>query len=68
MQIPYIAMPGDVITIDHNTKEIRKNGEDFKWSKDFGSSLFALEKNDNSLGVYPAGVADVELKWRERWL
>lgn len=68
VQIPYIAMPGDVITIDHGTNDIRKNGENFKKAKDFGSSLFPLQRGSNTLAVYPNGVADVELKWRERWL
>lgn len=68
VEIPYIAQPGDVITIDHNTKDIRRNGEEFKWAKDFGSSLFALNKGENVLGVYPEDAADVTMKWRERWL
>ena len=68
VEIPYIAQPGDVITIDHNTKDIRKNGEEFKWAKDFGSSLFPLNKGDNTVAVYPGDAADVEMKWRERWL
>jgi predicted phage tail component-like protein len=66
-QVPYIATAGDVIEIDHATNAIFKNGEPFLSVKDFGANFFALERGQTEIAVNPAGIATVEMTYRERW-
>jgi predicted phage tail component-like protein len=66
-QIPYIAQAGDIIEIDHAKNLITKNGEDFLFTKDFGANFFALERGQTEIAVHPAGVATVQMTFRERW-
>jgi predicted phage tail component-like protein len=65
--IPYIATAGDVIEIDHAQNSILKNGEPFLSTKDFGANFFALERGQTEIAVNPAGIATVEMTYRERW-
>jgi predicted phage tail component-like protein len=65
--IPYIATVGDVIEIDHAQNSILKNGEPFLSAKDFGANFFALDRGQTEIAVNPAGIATVEMTYRERW-
>lgn len=67
-EIEYIAGLDDVIEIDHYTKEIYKNGVPFKQYLDPFSNLFPLHPGQNSIGLQPSDVADVEVSYRSRWL
>jgi predicted phage tail component-like protein len=67
VEIPYIATSGDIIEIDHQKNLITKNGEDFLFAKDFGANFFALGRGQTEIEVNPAGVANVEMTFRERW-
>ncbi|WP_077317570.1 distal tail protein Dit [Virgibacillus proomii] len=66
-QTPYIANPGDKITLDNFNKEILLNGEDSKNLKDFGGSFFNLHKGDNQLVVHPSNSFKATAKWRNRY-
>lgn len=66
-QTPYIANPGDKITLDNLKKEILINGEDAKNLKDFGGSFFNLHKGDNQLVVHPSNSFKATAKWRNRY-
>ncbi|WP_027410372.1 distal tail protein Dit [Anoxybacteroides tepidamans] len=67
LEVPYIAQAGDVIEIDHATNAIFKNGEPFLSAKDFGANFFALERGQTEIAINPAGVATVQMTFRERW-
>lgn len=66
-QTPYIANPGDKITLNNFKKEILLNGEDVKELKDFGGSFFNLHKGDNQLVVHPSNSFKATAKWRNRY-
>jgi predicted phage tail component-like protein len=66
-QVPYIAQAGDVIEIDHAKNAIFKNGEPFLSAKDFSANFFALEPGQTEIAINPAGVATVQMTFRERW-
>ncbi|MBU5266303.1 distal tail protein Dit [Virgibacillus proomii] len=66
-QTPYIARPGDLITLDNFNKELLINGEDAKNLKDFGGSFFNLHKGENQLIVHPANSFNSRVKWSERY-
>lgn len=66
-QTPYIARPGDLITLDNFNKELLMNGEDTKNLKDFGGSFFNLHKGENQLIVHPANSFNTRVKWRDRY-
>lgn len=63
-KIPFIAKPGDEISIDHKAKSIRINGEDKIKLKDFGSSYFPIKRGDTALMVIPGDAVDIEAKVR----
>lgn len=65
-EVPIIARAGDVVTVDHYTKEILVNGEPRKDILDPISKLFPIE-GDSAITLYPSDVADVELSYRSRW-
>lgn len=67
-QIPYIAQAGDVIEIDHQTNDIKVNGESKLYLKDFGASFFALKKGSNLISYSPFSSVDLSIEWRERFL
>lgn len=67
-QTPYIIDIGDVVTFDHKTKDILLNGESRKDLKNFGGSLFALEKGTNTLSISPEGTFDASIKYRNKYL
>jgi len=66
-QIPYIADTGDIITFDHQDKQILINGEARKDLKNFGASYFSLKPGANQLVVLPEESFDVTCKYRERY-
>ena len=66
-QVPVIARAGDVIEIDHYTKEVLVNGEPRKDLLDPISKLFSIE-GDSAVTLYPSDAADVDLSYRSRWL
>lgn len=66
-QIPYIANTGDIIEIDHNTDDIRINGESRIDLKDFGASYFPLRKGENKLTFLPFDAFKTEISYRERY-
>jgi len=66
-QVPYIARAGDVIEIDHYTKEILINGEPRKDILDPISRLFPIE-GDSAISIYPKDAVTAEISYRSRWL
>jgi predicted phage tail component-like protein len=66
-RIPYIAHAGDVIEFNHQTNDIRINGESRIDLKDFGASYFPLEKGENIIQYGPADAVDLTIEWRERF-
>ncbi|HEF5065819.1 distal tail protein Dit [Bacillus paramobilis] len=66
-QIPLTLKTNDVITIDNNKAIVYLNGQAAYDILDPASDFFALEKGVNGLVVSPP-VADVSIKYRERWL
>ncbi|MFS8639590.1 MAG: phage tail family protein [Symbiobacteriaceae bacterium] len=69
-QVPYIAMPGDVVEIDCERHAVYLNGEPRLDLLDPTSQFFSLPPGQPvTVGVEPAGaVTGVELAYRERWL
>lgn len=67
-EIPYIGQPGDLIEIDHQTNDIRVNGESQPFLKDFGASFFPLKKGDNPIFYLPLAGVELNVEWRERFL
>jgi len=65
-QVPYIARAGDVIEIDHYTKEILINGEPRKDILDPISKLFPIE-NNSAITIYPFDAVTAELSYKSRW-
>lgn len=65
---PYIAYPGDVITLDHKNAEILINGESRYDLKQLGASFFKLKKGENLLVVSPDNSFDVKCKYRPTYL
>ncbi|UYL94140.1 distal tail protein [Geobacillus phage vB_GthS_PK5.2] len=65
---PYIVRQGDIITFNHQTKEIRINGEDRKDLKDFGAKFFKLKKGENRFVVMPSNAFLVKVRYREKFL
>lgn len=66
-QIPLVLKANDVITVDNNKAIVYLNGQPAFDILDPASDFFALEKGVNGLIVSPP-VADVSIKYRERWL
>lgn len=67
-QVPIIARAGDVLTFDHTTDIIRKNGIDFTAEKAFIGEYFSLQPGLNNIYVEPSDAIDnVKVSWRERW-
>jgi predicted phage tail component-like protein len=64
-QIPYIVHQGDVVTFDHETKNILINGEPRMDLKAFGGEFFPLERGDNAIVVNPP--LPTKAMWRERF-
>ncbi|RST59716.1 phage tail family protein [Siminovitchia terrae] len=67
-QTPYIMDAGDVLTLDHKTKDILLNGESRKDLKNFGGSFFKLKKGENMLLVSPEDTFDTRAIFQERFL
>jgi predicted phage tail component-like protein len=67
-EIPYIAYPGDLIEIDHQTNDIRVNGESRPFLKDFGAHFFPLKKGANPIFYLPSSGIEMNIEWRERFL
>ncbi|MET3689816.1 putative phage tail component-like protein [Priestia megaterium] len=65
-QVPYIAKAGDVIEVDHYTKQILVNGEPRKDILDPISKLFAIEGN-TGVSIYPKDAVTAELSYKSRW-
>lgn len=65
-QTPYIAYPGDIITIDTQSEEMLINGEDAMTEKAFITDFFTLKKGENTLAVLPEDSLEVEMRYRER--
>ena len=58
---------GDIVTIDNQRAIVLKNGEPIFTDLDPASDFFSLQKGVNGLIVTPP-VADVKVRYRERWL
>lgn len=67
-QTPYILDVGDVVTLDHKTKDILLNGESRKDLKNFGGSFFKLKKGENMLLVSPEDTFETRAIFQERFL
>lgn len=65
-QVPYIARAGDVIEVDHYTKQILVNGEPKKGILDPISKLFPIEKN-SAITIAPFDAVTAELSYKSRW-
>jgi len=66
-EVPVIASAGDVIEINHLTKEVLLNGEDYREVLDPSSNLFALSNGATDLGFEPFDAAAIELSYQGRW-
>jgi hypothetical protein len=64
-QIPYIVHEGDIITFDHEKKEILINGEPRMDLKAFGGEFFPLQRGGNAIVTSPA--LPTTATWRERF-
>ncbi|MCL6573971.1 MAG: phage tail family protein [Bacillus sp. (in: Bacteria)] len=68
-QVPIIARAGDIITFDHKTDIILKNGQPFLKEKAFIGEYFALSPGANAIVAEPSdSISNVEVRWRDRWL
>lgn len=67
-QTPYIMDAGDVLTLDHKTKDILLNGESRKDLKNFGGSFFKLKKGENLILVSPEDTFDTRAIFQEKFL
>ncbi|MGD6773334.1 distal tail protein Dit [Staphylococcus simulans] len=63
-----IIKAGDEITIDMKTKNVLVNEEPFLSEKTFGSNYFNVDKGVSELFIYPTGVFDTKILWRDRYL
>jgi len=66
-QTPIIFNTGDIVTIDNQRAIVLKNGEPIFTVLDPSSDFFSLKKGTNGLIVSPP-IADVSIRFRERWL
>jgi predicted phage tail component-like protein len=66
-QTPIIFSKNDVVTIDNERALVLKNGEPIYTVLDPSSDFFSLKKGINGLIVSPP-IADVSIRFRERWL
>lgn len=66
-QTPYIAYPGDVITFNHETRDILINGIDRTDLKAFGARYFVLNKGKNLLTLLPQGAFNASVTFKERF-
>jgi len=66
-QTPVIFSAGDVVTIDNQRAIVLKNGEPIFSVLDPSSDFINLKKGTNGLIVSPP-VADVSIRYKERWL
>ncbi|MDQ0976609.1 putative phage tail component-like protein [Neobacillus niacini] len=66
-QIPIVFKAGDIVTIDNQKAIVLKNGQPIFTELDPSSDFFALERGANGLLVSPP-VADVSIRYKERWL
>lgn len=64
---PVILKKGDKLTIDNTKAIILKNGEPFFQYLDPSSDFFGLNTGINGIVISPP-VADVNIKYKERWL
>ncbi|KMM38594.1 phage tail domain-containing protein [Guptibacillus hwajinpoensis] len=64
-EIPYIAVPGDQIVLNHKRSRIEKNGALMNKQKDLASNFFGIGKGESELKVYPSDAARVVAKWKE---
>lgn len=66
-QVPYIARTGDVIEVDHYTKQVLINGEPRKDIIDPISKLFPIQGN-SAISIYPKDAVTAEISYKSRWL
>lgn len=64
---PLLFNTGDIVTIDNQRAIVLKNGEPIFSELDPSSDFFAIEKGANGLIVSPP-IADVNIRYREKWL
>lgn len=65
-EVPIIARAGDVIQVNHYTKEVLINGEPSKQLLDPVSKLFPIE-GDSAITIYPSDAVTADLSYRSRW-
>ncbi|RIN44319.1 distal tail protein Dit [Staphylococcus simulans] len=63
-----IIKQGDEVLIDMAGKSVLVNEELFLSEKTFGSDFFNIEKGVSELLIYPTGVFDTTVIWRDRFL
>lgn len=66
-QTPVIFKAGDTVTIDNQKAIVLKNGQPIFTELDPSSEFFAFERGANGLILSPP-VADVSIRYKERWL
>lgn len=66
-QTPHIANNGDIITFDHEAREILINGEPRMDLKDFGATFFPVHRGTNSLVVMPSDSFHAHVSYREKY-
>ncbi|MDE1381172.1 phage tail family protein [Bacillus licheniformis] len=66
-QVPITFKAGDTVTIDNQRAIVLRNGEPIFSELDPASEFFPLEVDENGLVLSPP-VADVQIRFKERWL
>ncbi|WP_017726774.1 phage distal tail protein, partial [Halalkalibacterium ligniniphilum] len=67
-EIPLAVQPGDVIEINTETSNLLLNGESRVDLYELSTDFFEIEQGINSYELYPKGIADVEVRYRRKWL
>lgn len=67
-QTPYILEPGDVLTFDHDSRNILVNGEPRLDLKNFGGTWFPLKEGQQTIVVSPEDAFDATLTFEERFI
>lgn len=66
--IPYIAEAGDVITFDHTTSDIYRNGISINEEKAFIGKPFSLNPGSQIIVAEPAdSISNTLVRWRDTW-
>lgn len=66
-QTPVIFSAGDTVTIDNQRAIVLRNGEPIFSELDPSSDFFSIQRGSNGIVISPP-IADVQIRYREKWL